>query len=223
MATNKDLARWYQNNDTEGDANGFVRRDQDGVAPGGGGGEDKLDKVTDVTAHSQVYGKVANGNQTMYDVSSSALNDTLAYRHEGGRLTVGTPADDSDAATKKYVDENAGGGMQMDLLWENANPSADFYAQTLTIDLREYSAVSMIYSAASTYKHTIFIPIKNATTHVSVQLSDDSYTSYSPNYKFTGRTMSILSNKQAIDFSNGSSNGAASHKTCSPYKIYGIK
>lgn len=72
--------------------------------------ENKLDKITETTDQSQVYGKVANGDQIMYDVTSSALKDTIAYRHEDGRLTVGNPTDDTDAATKKYVDEHSGGG-----------------------------------------------------------------------------------------------------------------
>src|SRR5690606_26208299 len=47
----------------------------------------------------------SDGTPTVAVVSSSATSGSIAKRGVSGRLTVGTPSADTDAATKKYVDE----------------------------------------------------------------------------------------------------------------------
>ena len=65
----------------------------------------KLDKVTTTTSNQQAYVKTQDGSQTMVDTSTGNGANTLAKRYTNGRLSVGTPSDNNDATTKKYVDD----------------------------------------------------------------------------------------------------------------------
>lgn len=65
----------------------------------------KLDKFTSSTTYDQVYVKTSDGNNILYNASKQALADTIAIRLTNGKLRVGTPEIDSDASTKKYVDD----------------------------------------------------------------------------------------------------------------------
>lgn len=62
-------------------------------------------KVAKVSSASKVYGTDSSSAQTTYNISSSATENTVAYRSTGGVLNVGTPTADTHAATKKYVDD----------------------------------------------------------------------------------------------------------------------
>ena len=48
-----------------------------------------------------------DGNQSFYNVASTALGNTLALRGNDGTIEVTTPYADSHAANKKYVDDIA--------------------------------------------------------------------------------------------------------------------
>ena len=55
---------------------------------------------------AKAYGTTSGGVETTWEVSSSATASTLAYRGINGVLAVGTPTDNTHAATKKYVDDS---------------------------------------------------------------------------------------------------------------------
>ncbi len=64
--------------------------------------EGAVQKKTDEGSH--VYGH--NGDhETEYPVDVSPNASTIPYRTTGGRVKVGTPTEDNDATTKKYVDD----------------------------------------------------------------------------------------------------------------------
>lgn len=70
-------------------------------------------KVTITDSKNQLYGTDAKGAQNRNTYSSGAVAYTIMYRYTDGRVQVGTPVLDVDAATKKYVDDavaSVGGG-----------------------------------------------------------------------------------------------------------------
>ena len=46
----------------------------------------------------------------------------------------------------KYLQDTSVAALEMDLLWENANPTSSFSAQTIELDLSEYT---LYYSTTS--------------------------------------------------------------------------
>jgi predicted nucleic acid-binding Zn-ribbon protein len=65
----------------------------------------KLDKNSTMNI---VYGTDSLGYQTSYYINNSASANTIPMRNGSGNIQVGTPVNDSDAATKEYVDQHAG-------------------------------------------------------------------------------------------------------------------
>lgn len=66
----------------------------------------ETDKRDIINSANKVYATDANGankNDLVYDKNATA--ETIAQRGTNGVLKVGTPVDNSDAATKKYVDD----------------------------------------------------------------------------------------------------------------------
>lgn len=66
----------------------------------------KLDKITSA-GKLRAYVISTSGTQETAVIAQDAQEVTLAQRHAGGALSVGTPAADTDAATKKYVDSSS--------------------------------------------------------------------------------------------------------------------
>ncbi len=64
----------------------------------------KLDKATTRTYHKQVYAKAEDGTQEMLDVSENGAS-SIVFRKESGAITAGNTLVNSDAASKRYVDE----------------------------------------------------------------------------------------------------------------------
>lgn len=64
----------------------------------------KLDKYSE-TGATMFYGVNAKGGQYMHGGAINAVAQTVALRGVGGTLNVGTPTEQTNATTKKYVDE----------------------------------------------------------------------------------------------------------------------
>lgn len=43
------------------------------------------------------------------------------------------------------------GGMKMELLWENASPTSEFAAQTISLDLSNYDAIDLYYRTYTSF------------------------------------------------------------------------
>ena len=64
---------------------------------------DKLDKQTAQTTSDQVYGKLADGSQTMFDVTMGAEPTTIPRRDTAGRIQVADGVSGSDAVNFKQL------------------------------------------------------------------------------------------------------------------------
>lgn len=67
----------------------------------------KLDKDTSTTSYNQAYIKAANGGQGSINVTKQLVADCIPQRKSNSNIAVPTtPSEDSDAASKKYVDDS---------------------------------------------------------------------------------------------------------------------
>lgn len=66
----------------------------------------KLSKITTTTTHIQAYVKNADGTQSMIDLSSSVVANSIMIRDANGNVSVATPTNDNHATPKSYVDSN---------------------------------------------------------------------------------------------------------------------
>lgn len=68
----------------------------------------KLDKDTSTTTYNQAYVKAANGGQGTINITKQVVADAIPQRQSDGNIYVpATPAENTDAASKKYVDDLA--------------------------------------------------------------------------------------------------------------------
>ena len=67
--------------------------------------DDFVEKVTNTTTSTKAYIAKTDGSQGTIDVATGVAADTLAQRGAHGRLQVGTAVADSDAMTKKQVED----------------------------------------------------------------------------------------------------------------------
>ena len=66
-----------------------------------------LEKRTGTTTYPQVYAKYADGSQNVFNVSAGANGYHIVQRQADGNITVpASPASNTDATSKKYVDDN---------------------------------------------------------------------------------------------------------------------
>lgn len=66
----------------------------------------KLTRVEDVTERTQVYAKLADGEQAMLDVSPDIEADLIVQRDDVGGILIPAPSLNNHATNKKYVDDN---------------------------------------------------------------------------------------------------------------------
>lgn len=64
---------------------------------------DKLDKQTAQTASDQIYGKLADGSQTMFDVTTGSEPTTIPLRDTAGRIQVADGVSGNDAVNFKQL------------------------------------------------------------------------------------------------------------------------
>ena len=105
-----------------------------------------------------------------------------------------------------------GGGLEMELLWENASPTSGFSAQTLNLDLSEYEYIVVLCTAAST----------------AIGFIGSSTVIQQPEGKNYLRRIEIKSD--GIDFYDtyryetyGTGATVVASDACIPYRIFGIK
>lgn len=99
-------------------------------------------------------------------------------------------------------------------LWENASPGSTFAAQTLSLNLSDYDAVTVFYRNASdstVYLSTGVLPIGYRTSLSYVTTGGTVY----------GRPVTV--EKAGLTFESGTSGSSSSTKTGIPVTIYGIK
>ena len=68
----------------------------------------KVDKLTSLAGNKPgIYTDNGSGTIALTEVATDATANTIVKRDANGRITVAEPATDTDAATKKYVDDKA--------------------------------------------------------------------------------------------------------------------
>lgn len=150
---------------------------------------------------------------------------TVKYKDPatGEVMTVGLPT--VDAYSKSEIDNMlanvGGGGMDMELLWENPAPTAEFAAQTITVpNLSDYPFFMVLTYFASDdseaqctiYPTEMKLPARSTLTFIG---SDNAI-------KVFSRT--ILATNNTITFGAGKSNYSTGGDIVQvPRQIYGIK
>ena len=65
----------------------------------------KLDKTTSTGSYNRLYGVLADGTQTVYNMTKgTAVANAVVQRNEDGEIITATPTTNSSATTKSYVD-----------------------------------------------------------------------------------------------------------------------
>lgn len=106
------------------------------------------------------------------------------------------------------------GGVQVDLLWTNPNPSSNFSAQTVVIDLSDYDAVRIT-----------FISNMNSPVAYTQDADIDSYTHnlFAVSAAPARQSRQFTLSSTGIVFSNGATGSTSGSQYGVPIKIYGIK
>ena len=112
----------------------------------------------------------------------------------------------------------AQGGMKMDLLWTNPNPTSNYGANTVSVDLSEYGAVLVTFNYSALA--SLLCPVDG--NKYMVTIGNVSTTSSSPSVPrrrgFTPSTSGIAFETSYISGTTTEAQGA-----CIPYQIFGIK
>ena len=157
----------------------------------------KLDKITITTTNQQAYVKAQDGTQTMVDTSTGNGANTLAKRYTNGRLSVGTPSDNNDATTKKYVDD--GLSTKQNTLTFDDNPTENSSNPVKS---------GGIYTALSGKQNTLTFddnptenssnPVKSGGVYTALSGKQNTLTA-SGNIKIENNTISITSGTSTPD------------------------
>lgn len=158
--------------------------------------DSKLDKNVQSPGQYRLYG-VKGPDQAMFSVSYALDGaDQIPLSYSGGRLAIGEPVNDSDAATKKYVDDHAGGGgTQLYRHKLTINNMEDFnrYVHVVSTNPNQYTSVfDMAYE---------FDMGSNGHHIISASMTDDITYGDGFLYAFKG----ISANWVVIEFNNNQS------------------
>lgn len=108
----------------------------------------------------------------------------------------------------------AQGGMKMDLLWTNPSPTSDFAAQTVPLDLSEYSMLIIVTEVTSLWAASYCFPkILNKAFALHFVTENNS----------NSRIRAVTFTSSGVEFGNGMNNGSTNNAEQKPKYIYGIK
>lgn len=175
--------------------------------------KDKLDTITKTA--------VIRRGIPIFDWGENDFAFHVLLSMYGNRITnLGTPTEDTDAATKNYVDTVPRKSIQVDTLWENASPTSSFAGQTVSVAYSGYSLlmVTFLRNTTATQKTTmVMLPVVD--DYYDVLMFHMSGTTY----KTARRIAQITS--AGIVFTSGFVEGTsdAANNLVIPLVIYGIK
>lgn len=118
------------------------------------------------------------------------------------------------------MDFASGGGMQYDLLWTNPSPTAQFNAQTISLNLSEYDYILVIS------EHANNLP-KYPRSNVLVKVGGEKFQGLSASQDAiasgNGRSRYIQATTTGVQISNAIMNTSYSNSGVIPLYIFGIK
>lgn len=129
---------------------------------------------------------------------------------------------------KVYLTKSGGGGasaemwaeldgkLEMELLWENASPTSNFAAQTVSLDLSGCDAVLVEYRLMTSTVFVVSAFVKIGTSVFANATSATSGTHFQ-------RVTEAKTNGVVFDGAYNASNSAANNSVMIPQTIYGIK
>ena len=139
--------------------------------------------------------------------------------------TSGLEANNVKDAVDDLYEMAADGIGKVDLLWTNSKPTSSFAAQTIALDLSEYSAVVVKMCQTTTAQSTPyctreFIEVDSKSYYVTVPCTDYWRTvSYSRSN--AGRNVTVK--PTGVTFAAGMLNGSNDNSWALPIEIYGVK
>lgn len=111
------------------------------------------------------------------------------------------------------------------LIWTNPNPTSDFPAQDIDIDLSPYKLVLILcgeYKTEARHQLTVGIcPVGQSCTVFAPYISYDS--SYDNIRNYTARHISTTTSKITVGNTYANTSGVHNYGNCLPLFIYGIK
>lgn len=120
------------------------------------------------------------------------------------------------------LNRSSGGGSSsggLTLLWTNPSPTASFAAQSVSIDLNDFSYYGVILKFQNT--QDVYSPIYIYPVN---ELLNFAMIIYGGNSNRTGdRRFAYSISNRAISFNAANYNGSANNAYCVPYQIFGIR
>lgn len=102
------------------------------------------------------------------------------------------------------------------LLWTNSDPTANFSAKTVSIDLSDYDAVLIYFFANANMTRQDSVIIRKASGGGGLLVT-------SVEGSGVIRTRTAVVSASGVQFGTGYSGTSSAAASCIPYKIYGIK
>ena len=112
------------------------------------------------------------------------------------------------------LDETYSTLMRMERVWQNASPTSEFAAQTISLDLFEYDFIMVLYMHRVTLQATLSSTLKKGQLGNLISVTSDNFTGY--------RSVTFTDSGVTFDkciYSKTNPNNSF----CVPYEIYGIK
>lgn len=158
-----------------------------------------------------LFSDSAKTNELYPRTKTSAVSD--ANNHTLGDLAVYNAQTVASGVGALYL------GLDMDLLWENENPTSNFSAQTISLNLSNYNLIYVIYYRGTDVTYTVSQLIKK---NISVSDMVGSFNAGKI------RLRSAKANDGGVMFESGTNyssygSGSTDNSVVIPYRIYGIR
>lgn len=154
---------------------------------------------------TEYTGDVPAGYDSLIEWFDAEAQSLHRWKIVGGNLTL-------DAFAPEPAEPVEGPMVRIRKLWENTNPTGNFYAQTVNLDLSEYDGVSIYYKAYPDAVSIIpygFIP---KGTQAMLQFVTTAK-------NVLNRTAAVTD--AGVEFGPGQANGENSNTAPAPLAIYG--
>lgn len=162
----------------------------------------KVTTLIDVSTQDELYPR------TKASAVSDADGNTL------GNIAVWNAIDVASGVDTVKV------GIDMDLLWENGNPTSVFAGQTIQLNTSDYSTLRFLVLVSGEDADYIYYDTTNDGKHF---LFDSIFRSYLVQRDVMATQSSIVFTDCYLASAFGSTRGSSNNNYLKPYQIYGIR